>query len=109
MEHEHIALDEGLAKLNGLFKELKSGNKTELNNFISASKNYIELVIGHLDKEEVIVNEVISKLPEADVLKAELEYRNQIPRSEMALLMPWMVDAMDEKDKNIFRTPPHFL
>lgn len=102
MEHEHIALDEGLAKLNGLFKELKSGNKTELNNFISASKNYIELVIGHLDKEEIIVNEVISKLPEAEVLKTELEYRNQMPRSEMALLMPWMVDAMDEKDKKYF-------
>lgn len=102
MEHEHVELDNGLARLNNFFAQLSAGNTNVIDAFVPAAQNYIDLVIGHLDKEEIIVENVIKQIPEEEVLKTELEYRQQVPRSEMSLLMPWMVDAMDDKDKKYF-------
>ncbi len=102
MEHEHVAMDVLLNTLREICTALKNGNPDAVKQFIVSANEYINLVTRHLNKEEEIVENVIKDIPEAEVRKTEEDYRKRMPQSELSKLMPWLVDAMDEKDKKFF-------
>jgi hemerythrin-like domain-containing protein len=102
MEHQHVQLDDNLEKLREIFLGLRKGTPGLQEAFMKAANDYTHGVINHLDQEENIVETLVASLPEEEVLKTETEYRKRIPRSEMATILPWIVDAMDDKDRDYF-------
>lgn len=102
MEHEHIALDASLEKMKALFARLAAGEEASADEFKSMAADYMNLVVSHLDKEEPIVEGAVNGIPVTEVLQVEQAYIKKVPRSEMSKVMPWMVDAMDDKDRKFF-------
>ncbi|MFN3940281.1 MAG: hypothetical protein ACK4IY_06820, partial [Chitinophagales bacterium] len=68
----------------------------------SALQQYINLVLLHLEAEEPVVEEAVSKIPVDEVLAIEKKYMQAVPVEEKEHTMPWMLDAMDKKDQKIF-------
>lgn len=102
MEHEHVLLDEKLEALKKILAELRSGATGLQSQFEALVQSYIQLIITHLDKEEVIVETVVQGIPENEIIQTEEAYRKTMTRQQMSVTMPWMIDAMDEKDKEYF-------
>ena len=104
-DSEHKALDRQMEVLEQLLDKLSEddsndGDRQELKEAIA---HYNRLVVDHLSKEEKVVDNAMSThFTKEEVLKAEMEFRNSVPKNKMARLMPWMVDAMDEKDRKFF-------
>lgn len=102
MEHEHVLLDEQLDAMKKILAELSGGATGLEAQFKSLAQAYINLIITHLDKEEVIVETIVQDIPENEILKTEDDYRKTMTKKQMSVTMPWMIDAMDEKDKSYF-------
>lgn len=104
-DDEHKALDAQMETVEQLVHQLveddsKEESREKLREAIS---KYNRLVIDHLDKEETVVqNAMNNHFEKEEVLAAEEEFRNSVPKNKMAKLMPWMVDAMDDKDRQFF-------
>lgn len=104
-DHEHKALDDYMEKLDKVLNDLCKNdsdreNRDKLKTLIG---QYKQLIMDHLGKEEQVVDRSTSThFTKEEILKAEEEFRNNVPKNKMAKLMPWMVDAMDEKDRKFF-------
>ncbi len=55
MLHEHQLGRDHIKSLSSAFNELKGGNKSSINNIISSSGSYIELLRNHIEKENNIL------------------------------------------------------
>jgi hemerythrin-like domain-containing protein len=106
MDRDHKELVRLMGELDALMPA--NGQVDKLRTTIDA---YGALVVAHLDREEVMVEAVINKnFTKEQILELEEAYRKKIPRKTMQLMMPWMVDAMDEKDrKYFFKMVPFFV
>lgn len=104
-DHEHKALDRQMEVIEGMLHKLSRDDSHEESRqaLKEAIVEYNRLVMDHLEKEEKVVDHATSThFTKEEILKAEEEFRSRVPKSKMAKLMPWMVDAMDEKDRRFF-------
>lgn len=106
MDSDHNELNRLLAELDQIIPA--NGNIDKLASTIT---EYTDKVISHLDREEKLVEACVTKnLSKQETLALEEEYRKKLPRKTMQLMMPWMVDVMDEKDKKyFFKMVPFFV
>lgn len=103
MEGEHQALDRQMEVMNGLFEKLISGESISESTFKQEAEKYVQLIITHLDEEEKVVDYAQKKyIPDAEMLAFEEQYIKQMPKEDMQMLMPWMVDVMEPSDKKLF-------
>ncbi len=102
LEHEHVELGKLIGKMHAHFSNLANGEKISSTDFETTARSYNELILSHLAKEEKVVEDCIGKLLVEDVRKVEEDYRKTMPRAQMSKLLPWMVGAMDDKDREFF-------
>ena len=104
-DQEHHQLDEQMEKMESLLNKLANDDGVDQDKMelINAIREYNQLVINHLDKEEKIVEQTTTThFTPVEILEKEAEFRTSMPQDKMARLMPWMVDAMDDKDRKFF-------
>ncbi|MBC8173262.1 MAG: hemerythrin domain-containing protein [Chitinophagales bacterium] len=103
LEEEHRALDKQMAVMNILFERLGNGEKINEEEFRAEAEKYANLIIRHLDAEEKVVDYVQKKyIPDAEMLQIEGKYVKMMPKENLQLMLPWMVDVMEPSDKKLF-------
>jgi hypothetical protein len=110
MDDDHKSLDFHMEKLKALLQSLSIGlvAKEELAQTIL---DYDRLMHAHLLSEEKLVERVISEeFKTEEVYAAEEEYRKKMTPEQMKLALPWMVEVMNDRERNyFFSTTPFFV
>lgn len=104
MDQQHKELDKWMFAATEAFKVLADSaeNAEDKENLRNALSKYCAIAIQHLNEEEPIVEEAISRVPVDEVLTMEKKYMKELPIEVKEHTMPWMLDAMDEKDRKFF-------
>lgn len=104
MDQQHQELDRWMFEVGQSLQRLAvdDSNAEEKTVLKNALKNYIAVAVNHLNAEEPIVEEAISRVPVPEVLALEQKFMKEMPMEIKTHTMPWLLDAMDEKDRKYF-------
>lgn len=109
-DEEHKELDRLMIEVEKLLRRLGDNEDTERDALKTAITDYVNLVTGHLDSEEQVVEQAVdANFSKEEVLEAEAQFRQNMPREKMIKLMPWLVDAMDDSDRKFFFSQLPFM
>lgn len=104
LEEQHHELIGKMHSLQGAFAENQRHRLAEL------FEDYTSFVEKHLSNEEETMIKIFDHYTEQEMKALSDAYANSVPKKELILKLPWLLDGMDDDmRRNFFKTVPFFV